>query len=152
MRIFLFVISILLLSQAQATCVSGNEVELKSKPDGKSKASWVVGRYMPLLEVTRRREWVQVVDVDNSKHWIHARHLTGKYSCVIVRAETANLRLGPGTQYPMTELSYARKYATFKKLDRDEEWVKVQDEFGQIHWLHEKNIWEPRVRTKVTFQ
>lgn len=141
-----------MISQAYATCVSNNEVELKSKPDAKSKVSWIVGRYMPLLQVDRKREWIQVVDVDSAKHWIHARNLTTKFDCVIVRTESVNLRLGPGTQYPLTDLSYARKYSTFKKIGRDEEWIKVQDEFGQVHWLHEKTVWEPRIRTKIQFQ
>lgn len=145
-----FLYCLLAGAQSYATCVSNNEVALKSKPDGKT--SWIVGRYMPLIELSRKGAWIQVSDVDNTKHWIHARNLTSKFNCVIVKSDTANLRLGPGTQYPLTPLSYVRKYSSFKKIDRDEEWIKVQDEFGQVHWLHEKMVWEPRVRTKVSFQ
>lgn len=146
----LFISAFLFSIQANALCVSKGDVELTSKPDGKGTA-WIVGRYMPLVQVSRKGAWIQVMDVDSSKHWIHARYLTDEYDCVIVRAEMANLRLGPGTQYPMTDLSYVRKYATFKKIGRDEDWIKVKDDFGQVHWLHESNVWEPRTRTKVSF-
>ncbi|MCC6138207.1 MAG: hypothetical protein IT287_06220 [Bdellovibrionaceae bacterium] len=152
MRFALLMAVIFLYTHVHAVCVSDNEVELKVKPDAKAKSSWVVGRYMPLVEIGRKGAFRQVSDMDGSKHWIHARHLTSKYNCVIVRSDTANLRLGPGTQYPQTDLSYVRKYAVFKKVDRDEEWIKVQDEFGQYHWMHEQTLWEPRLRTKVTFQ
>lgn len=146
----LFIFALFFSIQASASCVSKGEVELYSKPEGKGQ-SWIVGRYMPLLQVDRKGAWIQVVDVDNSRHWIHARYLTDDYDCVIVRSGTANLRLGPGTQYPSTDLAYVRKYATFRKLGRDEDWIKVKDEFGHIHWLHESNVWEPRYRTKVSF-
>lgn len=147
-----FLLILFFAASASAVCVSGNEVELKTAPNPKAKSSWIVGRYMPFHEVGRKGSYRQVVDMDGVKHWIHARYLTSKYNCVIVSASTANLRLGPGTQYPQTDLSYVRKYATFKKVDRDEEWIKVQDEFGHYHWMHEQTLWEPRQRTKVTFQ
>jgi len=148
--LILFLFAFLISIHAGAVCVSKSEVELKTKPDGKGSA-WIVGRYMPLMQVSRKGAWIQVMDVDSSKHWIHARYLTDDFDYVIVRSSTANLRLGPGTQYPSTDLAVVRKYATFRKLGRDEDWIKVQDEFGQIHWLHESTVWEPRFRTKVSF-
>lgn len=149
--LFIAVVSFFLPSWAWCVCVSSSGVELKSKPSAKAKSSWTVGRYTPLLQLDRKKEWVHVVDVDGTKHWIHARYLTSKVNCVMVRASTAKLRSGPGMKYPQTDLAFVKKYAVFKKLERDEEWLKLQDEYGHIHWAHENTLWEPRVRSKVSF-
>lgn len=137
--------------QLFAVCIDGDGVELKAKPSDKAKVTWVVGRYMPLLMGDRKGAWIEVYDVDSVRHWVHARHLTSKFDCLIVRTSSANLRRGPGESHPNTDLSYVKKYGTFKKIGRDEDWLQVQDEFGQTHWLHENTIWEPRVRRKVSF-
>jgi SH3-like domain-containing protein len=137
--------------ELHALCISSSQVDLKAKPSSSSRTSWTVGKYTPLIQIDRKKEWVQVEDVDGARHWVHARHLTSKVNCAMVRARIANLRIGPGAQYSPTDLSVVRKYAAFKKLDRDEEWLKLQDEYGHVHWMHEKTLWEPRVRSKMSF-
>lgn len=134
-----------------AACVVHNDVELKSKADGKGKVSLIVGLYTPLIEIQRKGAWIQVSDVDGVDHWIHARYLNRKVNCLIVRSSIAQLRTGPGKEFPTTPLSFAKKYTTFKKIQRDEDWLKVQDIFGQVHWLHETAVWEPRIRTKLSY-
>lgn len=138
-------------SVSLALCVNADHVNLRAKPDAKSKVSWVVGRNMPLIQIDKRGPWLQVRDFEGEKHWIHARHVTSKVNCVVVRAKVANLRLGPGSEYHPTDLGLVKKYATFKKVGREEEWLKVQDSFGQIHWAHEKSVWEPRNYSRITF-
>lgn len=153
MKITIFIASVLffLPSLSQALCVNGDHVNLRAKPDAKSKVTWIVGRNMPLMEVERKGAWMQVKDFEGERHWIHLRNVTSRVDCVVVRAKVANLRLGPGSQFAQTDLGYVKKYATFKKLGRDEEWLKVQDAFGQIHWAHETTVWEPRNYSRVTF-
>lgn len=136
---------------AQAACINQDRVKFRTKPDAKAKVSWVVGQNMPVIEVNKKGAWYQVQDFEGEKHWVHARHLTWKGSCVVVKAKMANLRLGPGQTFPPTELGSVKKYAVFKKVGRDDDWIKVQDNFGQIHWAHENNFWEPRGYSRVSF-
>ncbi len=136
---------------SQALCVSGDNVNLRSKPDAKSKISWVVGRNMPLLEVDRKGPWIQVKDLEGSRHWVHARNVTSKVNCVVVRSRTAHLKAGPGSQFGQTDLGFAKKYSAFKKIGRDEEWIKVQDSYGEVHWVNETTMWEPRNYSRITF-
>lgn len=151
MKSSVFFILLLTSTFAHALCVTGDNVRLRAKPDVKSKVTWVVGKYMPLVQVDRKGAWIQVQDVDRSKHWVHARNVTGKMDCVVIKSKVAKLRLGPGSEYHNTELGAARKYATFKKLGRDEAWLKLQDDYGHVHWAHENTLWEPRVSTRVSF-
>ena len=142
---------ILFPSFAFALCVNSDNVSLRAKPDANAKVSWTVGRNMPLLQVDRKGAWIQVRDFEGEQHWIHARNVNTRIECVVVRSSIANLRSGPGSQFGQTDLGFVKKYATFKKITRDEEWLKVQDAFGQIHWVHEKTLWEPRNYSHVTF-
>lgn len=134
---------------ANALCISNPQANLRAKPDG--KVSWIVGRYMPLVEVSRKGPWIQVKDFEGEKHWVHARMVTSKMNCVVVRSKVANLKSGPGANFGPTELGKVKKYATFKKLGRDDEWLKLQDEFGYVHWVHENTVWEPRNYKRVSF-
>lgn len=147
----LFIISFLFANLSHALCVTSDRVSLRSKPDPKAKVTWIVDRYMPLLQVERKGAWIQVADVDNSKHWVHARNVSAKIDCVVVRSKNAKLRLGPGSEYHQTDLGLAKKYATFKKLGRDEAWLKIQDDYGHDHWVHEDTIWEPKSYRRVSF-
>jgi SH3-like domain-containing protein len=146
-------VSLLFFTQlsAQAACITQNKVKLRAKPDPKAKVSWVVGENMPVLEINKKGAWYEVQDFEGEKHWVHARHLTWKGSCVIVKSLTAKLRLGPGQKFASTDLGSVKRYAVFKKVGRDDEWLKLQDSYGQIHWAHENNFWEPREYSRVSF-
>lgn len=138
-------------AMAHGACIIQNKVRLHTKPDSKSKVSWVVGANMPVVEVNKKGAWYQVQDFEGEKHWVHARHLTWKGSCVVVKSKIANLRIGPGARFAATDLATAKKYAAFKKVGRDDDWIKLQDGYGQTHWAHEANFWEPRDRYRVQF-
>ena len=147
----LIVLFLIQVSSAQGACIAQNKVKMHSKPDPKAKVSWVVGENMPVLEVNKKGAWYQVQDFEGEKHWVHARHLTWRGSCVVVKSQVANLRLGPGQKFASTDLGSVKRYAVFKKVGRDDDWLKLQDSYGQIHWAHENNFWEPREYSRVNF-
>jgi SH3-like domain-containing protein len=151
MKNWIFIFSLLLPFSAKSLCVVNDKVKLRAGPNDKSKVSWIVGQHMPLVEVEKKGAWYQVQDFEGEKHWVHARHVSGKGSCVVVKVKTANLRIGPGSNFAQTDLGSVRKYSTFRKIGRDEEWLKVQDIYGQVHWAHENTVWEPRNYTRVKF-
>ncbi|MBY0314262.1 MAG: hypothetical protein K2Q26_01995 [Bdellovibrionales bacterium] len=151
MKTLLLLLSLILSTTSHALCVNSDKTRLRSRPDAKSKISWTVPKFMPLLQVDRKGAWIQVKDVDGAKHWVHAKYVSSKLDCAVVKAKTANLRVGPGTNFGITDLGRARKYSAFQKVDRDEEWLKLKDDYGQVHWAHENAIWEPRSRSRVSF-
>lgn len=150
-RLFLFLLIFSMNTAAHALCVTSERVKLRAKADGKSKVTWIVGKWMPLVQLDRKGAWIQVSDVDGSRHWVHARNVSNSIDCVIIKSKIANLRMGPGSEYHNTDLGAAKKYATFRKLGRDEAWLKLQDDYGQVHWAHENTLWEPRSVRKISF-
>lgn len=106
---------------------------------------------MPLLEVGRKGAWMRVRDLDGKLHWIHRKLVSYGIKCAAIKVGKANLRRGPGTNNSVTDLGTVRKYAAFRKLDRDDAWLKLRDDYGQVHWAHESTLWEPIHRRSVTF-
>lgn len=149
--VFTFLLVSVFTPLSFAVCVSANLANLRSKPTTKSKVTWVVGKYMPLLEVGRKGAWMRVKDMDGRHHWIHRKLVSYGFNCAAVRASKANLRKGPSTRKKKTLIGSVRKYATFRKLDRDDAWLKLRDDYGYTHWAHESTLWEPKHRTSVTF-
>lgn len=52
-----------------------------------------------------------------------------------VNAEFANLRSGPGTQYPQTWKVF--RYMPLEKLSKKDGWYEVRDLDGKTHWIKE---------------
>ncbi len=138
-------------ARAEAVCVVKPNVSLRKEPKPKAAVSWAVPRFMPLMIVGQQGKWAKVQDLEGETHWVLRSNLSSRTSCAVVRTKTAKLRKGPGHDQPPADLARVDKYTPFKKVDRDGEWVKVQDDFNVSYWVHETNIWIPMNRTSVTF-
>src|SRR3989338_2740968 len=61
-------------------------------------------------------------------------------NALCVKAEEANLRAGPGTQYQKTWTVFSNM--PLKKLNKMGAWVHVEDVDGDKHWIHAPLITE----------
>lgn len=130
--------------------------ELHRQPGAKTPVSWIVGKNMPFLKIgeahdKKRVRWFLVRDLDGQKHWLRANSVTSKYPCAVVRTNQSALRDGPSDQATESELPFAEKYSPFLKIDRDGEWVQIEDDQKGQYWIHESNVWIPTSRSSVSF-
>ncbi len=130
-----------LATSVSALCVNASVANLRNGPGTKYKKTWEVFKYMPLKKIGKKGKWYRVRDVDGDIHWIHRDLVTTKFKCAVVKADTANIRTGPGKRYKKTELSPAIRYDTFKVLKFKGKWVRVVDEFGDKGWIFRKLLW-----------
>lgn len=139
-----FLFTLLLNSQASlALCVKLSQANLRAEPSTKSAITWVVGAHTPLLEVERKGNWYKVRDVDGEHHWVATKAVTSKTQCLTIKGAQANLRQGPGSQYPLAEYPTANRYFSFEKLDSEDEWYQVRSASGLgPFWVHESLIWQ----------
>lgn len=135
----------------EPVCVSRSNVNLRKGPGLKFPVTWAVPKYMPLFRLEKKGLWVKVQDLDSKIHWVNASSISKKISCAVVKAKTARLRQGPGTDQPLAELATVDRYTPFLKVDRDGEWLQVRDDFGGSYWIHETNVWMPMSKLKVSF-
>jgi SH3-like domain-containing protein len=149
---YLILVFCLTAAPAQALCVSAFQTRLRAEPSSSAKITWVVGRYMPLVEVERRGGWIKVRDVDGDSHWVPSGDVSGRERCVVVKVQFAGLRTGPGATQPLAEIQAVDRYTAFKRLEADpEEWFHVEDETGSKFWISASAVWRPTTVSRIGF-
>lgn len=141
-RSFLFAVGMyFLFSKAYGVCVNVEKANLRYGPGTKYQKTWEVYRYMPFQKLKSQNGWYRVKDVDGDIHWLFEKLGTEKFKCAVVNAEKANLRTGPGTNYPKVAWGPAQKYYSFKILKKKGQWYHVQDAADGKAWVYSPLVW-----------
>jgi uncharacterized protein YgiM (DUF1202 family) len=139
-------------NEARALCVSAFQTRLRAEASSSAKITWVVGRYMPLVEVERKGGWIKVKDLDSDSHWVPASDVTARERCVVVKVRITNLRTGPSANNPLADIHAVDKYTAFKRLEADpEDWYHVEDEAGQKYWVNADHVWRATTVSRIGF-
>ncbi|MEE8394612.1 MAG: SH3 domain-containing protein [bacterium] len=149
MRIFaktllgaLLAVGVLLASPAapgaQMLCVKSPRANLRDGPGTNHRITWEVNRYMPLVQVDKKGDWLKVKDVDGDTHWIFAKLVDSTGACVTIRAAKANIRVRPTTR--SDKWFTVERYAPFKRLGVRGKWVQIEYE-GQTMWVFHTLVW-----------
>jgi uncharacterized protein YgiM (DUF1202 family) len=79
-----------------------------------------------------------VRDFENDRGWV-ARALTGSTPHHVVKARTANVRQGPGTQHRIVgKAEYGELLRTREKRS---DWVRVERDNGKTGWIAKRLLW-----------
>lgn len=151
MRILIISGLLALPSAGWSLCVSVEQANLRAEPKANAKLLWTVGRYMPLLELDQKGSWYLVKDLEGKKMWIHSGLVSEDFDCAVIKVNQSNLRVMPTASASKTPLSVAYKYMPFKKLQREENWLYLQDSYGGKHWVVDSNLWEPLAYTQLSY-
>lgn len=147
----LVLLKLFFVTPTSALCIAVDKADLMAEPNSKSEVLWTVGKFTPLHEVSQKGSWLQVQPLDGKKYWISSKLVSRKIDCAAVKVKKTILRQGPGNKFPLTDLGYAYKYDSFRKIERDDAWLKLRDDYGFVHWVHEKNLWEPLMYKQVVY-
>ena len=131
----------LVSGNADALCVTVSEANLRSGPGTNYDKTWEVYKYMPLRKVGQKGDWYKVKDVDGDSHWIYKKLVSASVHCAVVRKSTANVRTGPGTNYPKVNWSPVEHYYSFRRIGSKGDWIKVKDEAGDTGWVAKSLLW-----------
>lgn len=123
---------------AEHVSVLKNGANIRSGPDTKKEILWIVFKGFPLQVNARKGKWAQVVDFDGDKGWI-TTDLLAKEKTLIVKADTANLRVGAGKDYEI--VASVKRGVVFKPLTTEGDWVKVKHADGTTGWILSKLLW-----------
>ena len=124
-RLFILIGATLLLLASTAfaddhVSVLKNGANIRSGPDTNKEILWTVFKGFPLMVTERKGKWAHVVDFEGDKGWITA-DLLAKEKTVIVKAATANLRVGAGKDYEI--VAEVKHGVVFKTLATEGDWV-----------------------------
>lgn len=138
----IFIIAVLFtVSSAMAAeyvSVLKDGINIRSGPGTKSEVLWEVFKDFPLEVLARQGKWVQTKDFEGDKGWIYSP-LISKKKTVIVKAKSANMRVGAGTNY---EVMATVKYGVvFTPKEKSGDWLKVSHEDGTSGWIFKNLVW-----------
>lgn len=139
------------LASAEAVCVTQPRTHLRKGPSAQDAVTWTVSENMPLLRLSQKGSWSQVRDLDGQVHWVPSKSVSSRRNCAVIKSKVAKLRRGPDPKEPTADLEVVEKYTPFQKVDRDGEWLLVQDEYNGRYWVNETNVWLPLTRASVSF-
>lgn len=146
MRTLLLFISLIVGISAFAAdpvCVTAERANLRAGPGADKRVTWQVGKFMPLVVMSEQNGWFQVKDVDGEMHWISSNLVSGGGHCLVVSARVAILRRAAGAKSLASDIPFAEKYTTFRKIGREDEWIQVMDPYREKFWINEKLVWAP---------
>ncbi len=138
-------------SMNEPVCVIAAKAKLRSLPSTNAKVTWNVGRNMPLQRISTAKGWSQVKDLRGQTHWVISKVISANQSCAVVRVRTAQLLKGGAPGAEPADFKVADRYTPFKKVDREGQWVRLEDEYRGSYWTRESNVWIPVRRSRMSF-
>ena len=125
---------------ANFVSVNKDGVNLRSGPDIKYDILYELPKGYPLKVTEKKNGWLKVSDYENDRGWIYAS-LVSNDRYVIVKANEANVRSGPGTNYKIVGKVY--REVVLKKILVQNKWVKVSHPLlpGGKAWIYQNLIW-----------
>jgi uncharacterized protein YgiM (DUF1202 family) len=124
--------------QAGSMVSAKKAVNMRAGAGTQHEVLWRLDPGYPLQVVGRRGSWLQVRDFENDQGWVY-KPLTGSQRHHVVKAEIANVRSGPGTQTRV--IGKATYGEVLRTLERQRDWVKVQQKEGRTGWVARRLLW-----------
>ena len=125
-------------AQAEFVSIAGKQVNVRTGPSTKTDIAWELAEGYPMQVTKKQGNWFKVKDFEGELGWVY-KPLTQKKAHHIVKAPTANMRSGPGTQYK--KVGALAQYDLLKTLDKKNGWVKGTTSTGQTGWISKKLLW-----------
>ena len=123
---------------AEYVSIKKDGVNIRSGPSTSAEILWEVYKDFPLQVIKRSGKWAQTKDFEGDTGWIYSPLLQSQKK-LIVKVKTANLRIGPGTNY---ELGATVKYGViFTPIDKEGDWIKVSHSDGSTGWIFDNLVW-----------
>ena len=125
-------------AQAQQLCIRSARANLRSGPGKEFRITWEVNRYMPLIQIDKKGNWVKVKDVDGDIHWVFGSLVDGKLDCITIKNKVANIRKKPSAK--AEKWFTVQKYTSFRRIGQKSKWIKIKYE-GQVMWVFHSLVW-----------
>jgi SH3-like domain-containing protein len=126
------------VAAARLVRVKVDEANLRSGPSTAAETLRPAYENEPLQVLSRRGQWLRVSDFQGTPAWIYAP-LTDSRPAVVVEADVANLRAGPGRGHEV--LYTAERWTTFLVLTQRGSWIRVRHADGPEGWIHGTLLW-----------
>ena len=128
---------------AKMGSINGEKVQLRSGPGTKYSVKWEYGNGFPLKILSRKGNWIKVVDFENDSGWVYKKYVNSTPHLIVKvnkgKKKKINLRSGPGIGYKVVGKAYYG--VVFKTLDQKKGWAKIKHESGLTGWIKRSLLW-----------
>lgn len=118
--------------------VKNNTINVRSQSNTRSEVKWELSKGYPLQVTARQGNWLKVRDYETALGWVH-RPLTSSQAHHVVKARTANLRNGPGTNHRV--VGKLDQHEVVRTLEKRQGWTKVRSSAGTQGWVARNLLW-----------
>ncbi|MEN8136535.1 MAG: SH3 domain-containing protein [Thermodesulfobacteriota bacterium] len=125
---------------AEYVSIKKNGVNVRSGPSTKEQVRWEVFKTFPLKVLKREKDWVNCLDFEGDKGWVHENLLSNKKT-VIVKKKKINLRDSPSTADDSRIIAVVKYGVVFKAIAKKRDWLKVRHQDTTEGWVHKDLIW-----------
>lgn len=127
------------IAQAQEfVSVKGNTVNVRAQPQARAQVQWELTKGYPLQVTARQGNWLKVRDYESALGWVY-RPNTSTQAHHVVKARTANLRNGPGTNHRV--VGKLDQHEVVRTLEKRAGWAKVRSQGGTQGWVARNLLW-----------
>jgi len=123
---------------AETYVIRVGKANIRHGPGEQFPVAWQVGKGFVLKKIAEEGEWLQVRDMEGDGGWVHVS-VVRKRPVVVVTSETANIRVGPGTNHGLS--FKAVQGVVLDYLDRTGDWLKVSYSGEGAGWIHQSLVW-----------
>jgi SH3-like domain-containing protein len=139
------------LAEAASVCVARPETAVRAAANARSRLLWMAPLHTPFLYLRAASSWFQVEDMDGQRGWVLGSHVTQKHKCAMVRNNLVPVFEDPSAQRPLRDYVRLDRYWPLKRLDRQGEWLRVEDLSQRKFWVRETDVWLPLKSVSVEF-
>lgn len=118
--------------------VKGNTLNVRSQPSARAPVQWELTTGYPLQITARQGNWLKVRDYESALGWVY-RPNTSTQAHHVVKARTANLRNGPGTNHRV--VGKLEQHEVVRTLEKQAGWAKVRSQGGTQGWVARNLLW-----------
>ncbi len=140
---FAFCLSLVFASSslaAEYVSIKKNGVNVRSGPSTQEQVRWEIFKSFPLKVLKRQNGWVNCLDFEGDKGWVHENLLANKKT-VIVKKPKINLRDTPSTANDSKIIALVKYGVVFEAIAKRGEWLKIRHDDTTEGWVHKDLVW-----------
>ena len=137
-------------ARADSVCAK-SPMNLHAAPKDNAPVTWRAAKHMPFVRLDQKNEWAKLQDLEGVVHYAHARDITAKVRCVVVKSNVANLHKDPSGNAPAADLKTVDRYTPFLRIEDKGDWIQIKDESNRTAWIQKGQVWKPVTVNSISF-
>lgn len=135
----ILILSVSMASAASYVSVNGDNINVRTGPGTDNQVSMELFEGYPLQVIGSNGDWLQVVDYEQDKGWIHKSLVVDGNTVIVNGTKSVNMRAEPSTASSI--IANVDRGVVLTKLESQGKWLKLKHSSGLIGWIYKPLLW-----------